>query len=70
MDTPLAFSPYSSLLDARSKATGESPQLDLIFVQNFGLVPKHIVTASQPAMRPAAERKWLGTDFSHVIVSQ
>jgi hypothetical protein len=70
MDTPLAFQPYSALLDARSKAAAESSQRDLIFVQNFGLVPKHIVTASRPATRPAAERKWLGTDFSHVIVSQ
>ena len=69
MDTQTVFSPYSALLDTGSKATAESP-LDLIFVQNFGLVPKHIVTASQPAMRPAAERKWLGADFSHVIVSQ
>lgn len=70
MDKQLVFSPYSALLNARSKATDEPAQLDLIFVQNFGLLPKHIVTASQPARRPAAERKWLGTDFSHVIVSQ
>jgi hypothetical protein len=70
MDKQLAFPPYSSLLDARSKATIESPQLDLIFVQDLGLVPKRIVTASQPVTRLAAERKWLGADFSHVIVSQ
>lgn len=69
MDKQLIFSPYVSPLAASSKATVESPH-DLIFVQNLGLVPKHIVTASQPAKRPAAERKWLGADFSHVIVSQ
>lgn len=70
MDKQPVFSSYSSLLDARSKATAESPQLDLIFVQDLGLVPKRIVTASRPVARPAAERKWLGTDFSHIIVSQ
>ena len=70
MDTPPAFQPYSPLLDTRSKALAESPQLDLIFVQDLGLVPKRIVTASRPVARPAADRKWLGTDFSHVIVSQ
>lgn len=69
MDKQHTFSPYVSPLAAGSKATAELP-LDLIFVQNLGLVPKHIVTASQPARRPAAERKWLGADFSHVIVSQ
>jgi hypothetical protein len=69
MDKQPVFS--SSLLpDARSKTTVEAPQLDLIFVQDLGLVPKRIVTASRPAARPAAERKWLGADFSHVIVSQ
>lgn len=70
MDTQLAFQPYSELLDARSKATAELPQSDLIFVQDLGLVPKRIVTASRPVTRPAADRKWLGTDFSHVIVAQ
>lgn len=70
MDTQLAFQSYSPLLDARAKATVEALQPDLIFVQDLGLVPKRIVTASRPVARSAAERKWLGADFSHVIVSQ
>lgn len=70
MDKQPSFPLYSPLPDARSKAILETPSSDLIFVQDLGLVPKRIVTASQPVARPAAERKWLGADFSHVIVSQ
>ena len=48
----------------------ETAEIDLIFVQDLGLVPKRMVTASRPGPLPAAQRKWLGTDFSHIIVSQ
>jgi hypothetical protein len=64
------FQPYASLLDAQSKGAAELAQADLIFVQDLGLVPKRLVAPSRPATLPAAERKWLGTDFSHVIISQ
>ncbi len=62
--------PYSSLRTADALSALELTQVDLIFVQDLGLVPKRIITPSSPGTRPAAERKWLGTDFSHVIVSQ
>jgi hypothetical protein len=61
--------PYSSLRTAKSLTALEQAQVDLIFVQDLGLVPKRIITPSSPRLRPAAERKWLGADFSHVIVS-
>lgn len=48
----------------------EPAEIDLIFVQNLGMVPKRLVTLSRPATPPAAQRKWLGADFSHVIISQ
>jgi hypothetical protein len=62
--------PYSSLRAAKSMNALEQAQVDLIFVQDLGLVPKRIIMPSSPGTRPAAERKWLGSDFSHVIVSQ
>jgi hypothetical protein len=34
------------------------------------MVPKRLVTSSRPALQPAGQRKWLGADFSHIIISQ
>ncbi|RZJ95254.1 MAG: hypothetical protein EOO60_01040 [Hymenobacter sp.] len=42
---------------------------DLIFMQDLGMVPKRIVSPGRVGPAPKAERKWLGTDFSHTIVS-
>jgi hypothetical protein len=71
MEQNLLSSPlYSSLRTAETQPAGELVPRDLIFMHDLGLVPKHFVRSSNPSRRPAAERKWLGADFSHVIVSQ
>lgn len=62
--------PYSPSLGALPLAHAEPAEIDLIFVQNLGMVPKRLVSASQSATPPAAQRKWLGSDFSHIIISQ
>ena len=62
--------PYSASLATQVIAVIELAPADLIFVQDLGLVPKRLIAPSQPGTLPAAERKWLGTDFSHVIVSK
>lgn len=67
---PLSSPLYSSLRTAEANPAGELASKDLIFMHELGLVPKHFVLPNAPGRRPAAERKWLGTDFSHVIVSQ
>lgn len=43
---------------------------DHIFMQDLGMLPKRIVSPGRVGPTPVPERKWLGTDFSHVIVSQ
>ncbi|MDO7887164.1 hypothetical protein [Hymenobacter cheonanensis] len=65
----LGPSPLAPLSTA-PQPTVELAEIDLIFVQDLGLVPKRLVTLSRPATPPNAQRKWLGADFSHVIVSQ
>jgi len=62
--------PYSPSAGASLQPHVEQAEMDLIFVQNLGMVPKRLVSASRPATPPAAQRKWLGSDFSHVIISQ
>ncbi|GAB3634819.1 hypothetical protein GCM10027422_04090 [Hymenobacter arcticus] len=42
---------------------------DLIFMQDLGMLPKRIVSPGRVGPAPKAERQWLGTDFSHTIVS-
>jgi hypothetical protein len=69
MENKLLKPLYSSPRAAEARAANELAQIDLIFDQDLGLVPKRIISSSSPSMRPAAERKWLGADFSHVIVS-
>lgn len=70
MEQKLLGSTHFSLRSAEARAALELAQADLIFIQDLGMVPKHIITPRVPSVRPAAERKWLGADFSHVIVSQ
>jgi len=71
MEQNLLSSPLSSSLrTAEAPPAGEPTPKDLIFMHDLGLVPKRFVLPNVPGRRPAAERKWLGTDFSHVIVSQ
>jgi hypothetical protein len=43
---------------------------DLIFMQDLGMIPKRIVSPGRVGPTPKAERKWLGSDFSHTIVVQ
>ena len=62
--------PYAPPAGASLQPQAELAEIDLIFVQNLGMVPKRLVSASRPATPPAAQRKWLGSDFSHVIISQ
>jgi len=58
--------PFGALLSSPT----EVAKVDLIFMQDFGPVPKQIGSASRPDPLPAAQRKWLGADFSHIIISQ
>lgn len=70
MEQNLLSSPlYSSLRTAETQPAGELVPRDLVFMHDLGLVPKHFVRSSNLSRQPA-ERKWLGADFSHVIVSQ
>ncbi|MGI4761315.1 MAG: hypothetical protein ACRYF0_11445 [Janthinobacterium lividum] len=70
MEQKLLCSSPPASASASPLAHAELAEIDLIFVQNFGMVPKSLITSSRPALRPVAKRKWLGTDFSHVIISQ
>jgi hypothetical protein len=63
-----------NLLPTGSDAKNNVEQLatahpDLIFMQDLGMLPKRIVSPGRVGPAPKAERKWLGTDFSHTIVS-
>jgi len=69
MEQKLLCPPAALPFAAPAKAHVELAQVDLIFTQDLGMVPKRLVRARRPLM-PPTERKWLGADFSHVIVSQ
>ena len=72
MEQPTLSPPL--LLPTGSDFKGNAEQLaavhpDLIFMQDLGMLPKRIVSQGRVGPAPKAERKWLGTDFSHTIVS-
>ncbi len=73
MEQNLLCPPNSLLRDDHARDNTDrfaSAHLDLIFMQDLGMLPKRIVSPGRVGPVPAPERKWLGTDFSHVIVSQ
>jgi hypothetical protein len=70
MEQSLLCPPNSAPLGASPTPRPDLADIDLIFVQDLGLLPKRLVTSSRPAPAPTAPRKWLGSDFSHVIISQ
>ena len=72
MDSSILCPPSSSpaaadSIDTISRFT--PPHSDLIFVQDLGMVAKQIVSPGRVSPALSAERKWLGADFSHIIVS-
>lgn len=55
--------------DFKAPALLVAAHQDLIFMQDLGMLPKRIVSPGRVGPAPKAERQWLGTDFSHTIVS-